>query len=130
MVTAGGGSIINMSSGAALRGSGRAHIYAAAKGAVDALTRSMAGAYAKDNIRVNAICAGRIDTPRVRAAYGVPGQVMAGNDPFDAAAVVKAYPFWLGKPQDIAAIALFLASEESRMITGAEIPANGGRSAY
>lgn len=130
MVATGGGSIVNMSSGAALRGSGRAHIYAAAKGAVNALTRSMAGEYAKDNIRVNAICAGRIDTPRVRNAYGIPGQAAAGSDPFDAAAVVKAYPFWLGKPEDIAAIALFLASEESRMITGAEIPANGGRSAY
>lgn len=130
MVAAGGGAIVNMSSGAALRGSGRAHIYSAAKGAVNALTRSLAGAYAKDNIRVNAICAGRIDTPRVRAAYGIPGQAGAGADPFNAAAVVKAYPFWLGQPQDIAFVALFLASEESRMITGAEIPANGGRSAY
>jgi len=130
MVAAGGGSIVNMSSGAALRGSGRAHVYAAAKGAVGALTRSMAGAYAKDNIRVNAICAGRIDTPRVRAAYGIPGEAVTASDPFDAAAVVKAYPFWLGTPKDIAFIALFLASDESRMITGAEIPANGGRSAY
>lgn len=130
MVAAGGGAIVNMSSGAALRGSGKAHVYAAAKGAVNALTRSMAGAYAKDNIRVNAICAGRVDTPRVRSAYGIPGQTATGSDPFDAAAVVKTYPFWLGKPEDIAFIALFLASEESRMITGAEIAANGGRSAY
>ena len=43
---------------------------------------------------------------------------------------MKDYPFWVGKPEDIANIALFLASEESRMITGAAIPADGGRSAY
>ena len=40
------------------------------------------------------------------------------------------YPFWVGRPEDIANIALFLASDESRMITGAAIPADGGRSAY
>ena len=43
---------------------------------------------------------------------------------------VKIYPFWFGEPGDIANIALFLASDESRMITGAAIPADGGRSAY
>lgn len=130
LIGSGGGAVVLMSSGAALRGSSRAHIYAAAKGAVNALTRSLAGTYAKHNIRVNAICAGRIDTPRVRNAYGIPGSRATLGDPFDAATIVQAYPFWLGKPEDIAQIALFLASDESRMITGAEIPANGGRSAY
>ena len=43
---------------------------------------------------------------------------------------MKEYPFWVGKPEDVANIALFLASDESRMITGASIPADGGRSAY
>jgi NAD(P)-dependent dehydrogenase (short-subunit alcohol dehydrogenase family) len=43
---------------------------------------------------------------------------------------VKEYPFWVGQPLDIANIAVFLASDESRMITGAAIPADGGRSAY
>lgn len=43
---------------------------------------------------------------------------------------MKDYPFWLGEPLDIANIALFLACDESRMITGAAIPADGGRSAY
>lgn len=43
---------------------------------------------------------------------------------------MKDYPFWVGRPADIANIALFLASDESRMITGATIPAEGGRSAY
>lgn len=125
MIASGGGSVINMSSGAALRGSGRAHVYAAAKGAVNSLTRALAGAYAKRNIRVNAICAGRVETERVRRSYGE-----GRPDPFDAAAVAAAYPFWIGTPMDIANVALFLACDDSRMITGAEIPANGGRSAY
>jgi len=43
---------------------------------------------------------------------------------------VKTYPFWFGEPDDMANIAMFLASDESRMITGAAIPAEGGRSAY
>ena len=43
---------------------------------------------------------------------------------------IKTYPFWFGEPEDVANIALFLASDESRMITGASIPADGGRSAY
>jgi NAD(P)-dependent dehydrogenase (short-subunit alcohol dehydrogenase family) len=51
-------------------------------------------------------------------------------DPYDVAARQREYPFWVGEPDDIAHIALFLASNESRMITGAAIPADGGRSAY
>jgi NAD(P)-dependent dehydrogenase (short-subunit alcohol dehydrogenase family) len=125
---AGGGSIVNMSSGAALRGS-RAHLYSAAKGAIVSFTRSLAGTYARDNIRANAICAGRVPTERVRrkdlvtTAGSSTGRLVTED-------VVKAYPFWLGTPDDIANIALFLASDESRMITGASIPADGGRSAY
>jgi NAD(P)-dependent dehydrogenase (short-subunit alcohol dehydrogenase family) len=128
MVAAGGGSVVNMSSGAALRGSGKAHIYAAAKGAVIAVTRNLAGTYAKHNVRANAICAGRINTERIQRIYGVPGKPKAGDIDIDE--LLKTYPFWFGEPEDIANVALFLASDESRMITGAAIPAEGGRSAY
>lgn len=124
IVAAGGGTVINMSSGAALRGANPAPVYTAAKGAIVSLTRSMAGRYAKHNVRVNCICAGRIETPRVRRIYPV------GADPQDARSQVKTYPFWVGQPEDIANVALFLASDESRMITGAAIAADGGRSAY
>jgi NAD(P)-dependent dehydrogenase (short-subunit alcohol dehydrogenase family) len=130
IIEAGGGSVINMSSGAALRGSSPSHVYTAAKGAILSLTRAIAGTYAKHNIRANAICAGRIQTERITRRYGTadaPGPVV---DLQNAAKRSEEYPFWVGQPEDIAHIALFLASEESRMITGASIPADGGRSAY
>ncbi len=130
LIEAGGGSIVNMSSGAALRGSSRSHIYTAAKGAVVSLTRALAGTYAKHRIRVNAICSGRVNTERIRRTYGIPGQPGQSADPMQVDEQIKTYPFWFGEPEDMAAIALFLASEESRMITGAAIPADGGRSAY
>lgn len=130
IVKAGGGSVINMSSGAALLGNGKAHAYSAAKAAIGALTRSLAASYASKNIRVNAICAGRINTERVRSSYGMPGLPGKNTDLWNINEIVRQYPFWVGEPEDIANIALFLASNESRMITGAEIPANGGRTAY
>ncbi len=130
LVKAGGGAVVNMSSGAALRGGSNAHIYTAAKGAILSLTRALAGAYVKQGVRANAICAGRIQTERITARYGTPDKAGAVVDRQDAAGRVKEYPFWVGKPEDIANIALFLASDESRMITGASIPADGGRSAY
>jgi NAD(P)-dependent dehydrogenase (short-subunit alcohol dehydrogenase family) len=129
ILRAGGGTVVNMSSGAALRGASPAHIYTAAKGGILSLTRALAGTYAKDNVRVNAICAGRILTERILARYGTPDAPKPAEDQ-NADARVKDYPFWVGKPEDIANIALFLASDESRMITGAAIPADGGRSAY
>lgn len=131
IIEAGGGSVVNMSSGAALRGASPLHIYTAAKGAIVSLTRAMAGAYVKQNVRVNAICAGRIQTERNVRKYGVDG--MGGGSTPDrqsAAERLKDYPLWVGQPVDIANIALFLACEESRMITGAAIAADGGRSAY
>ena len=130
IVKAGGGAVINMSSGAALRGASPFHVYSSAKGAILSLTRALAGAYAKHNVRVNALCAGRILTERITSRYGsaeAPGPVV---DRQDATGRVKEYPFWVGVPEDIARIALFLASSESRMITGATIAADGGRSAY
>ncbi len=130
IVAAGGGAVVNMSSGAGLRGANPAHIYTAAKGAIISLTRTMAGTYARNNIRVNCICAGRTNTERVRSTYGMPGKPGSAPDRQNVVEQLKTYPFWMGEPEDIAAVALFLASDESRMITGAAIPADGGRSAY
>jgi NAD(P)-dependent dehydrogenase (short-subunit alcohol dehydrogenase family) len=119
-----------MSSGAALRGSSPAHIYSAAKGGILSLTRALAGAYAKHSVRANAICSGRILTDRIVARFGTPQAPGPVEDLQRADQVVGEYPFWVGVPADIANIALFLASDESRMITGATIAADGGRSAY
>ncbi|MBI4190380.1 MAG: SDR family oxidoreductase [Betaproteobacteria bacterium] len=130
LIDSGGGAVVNMSSGAALRGASPAHIYTAAKGAILSLTRAMAGAYAKHSVRVNAICAGRIMTERIVRAYGTPREAGLVVDRQDQAGRAREYPFWVGQPVDIANIALFLASDESRMITGATIAADGGRSAY
>jgi NAD(P)-dependent dehydrogenase (short-subunit alcohol dehydrogenase family) len=130
IIRGGGGAVVNLSSGAALRGSSPAHIYTAAKGGIVALTRALAATYARNNVRVNAIAAGRILSRRILESFGPPGQPGPVPDRQDAAGRLKEYPFWVGQPEDIANIAVFLASDESRMITGATIPADGGRSAY
>ena len=127
---AGGGSVVLMSSGAAIRGSSPAHIYTAAKGGIISLTRALAGTYVQSRVRVNAIAAGRILSSRVLDSIGAPGRPGVVVDRQDAASRLKDYPFWVGEPEDIAGIAVFLASRESRMITGATIPADGGRTAY
>jgi NAD(P)-dependent dehydrogenase (short-subunit alcohol dehydrogenase family) len=124
IVEAGGGSVINMSSIVALKGSFPMHVYASAKGAILSLTRSLAGTYARDGIRVNAISPGMVLTERARAR-------IADSDGLAAAGIdTSHHPFAVGEPGDVANIALFLASDESRMITGATIPAEGGLTAY
>jgi NAD(P)-dependent dehydrogenase (short-subunit alcohol dehydrogenase family) len=124
--SSGGGAVINMASYFALIGRDRLHAYTAAKGGIVALTRAMAATYAADGIRVNAIAPGVAVTERVAAR---------GHDKWrqlrdSGQGVWGEHPFAIGEPEDIANIALFLASDESRMITGATIPADGGRSAY
>ena len=124
MVEAGGGSVVNMSSIVGIKGSFPFHIYASAKGGILSLTRSLAGAYASHGIRVNAICPGLVLTERARARIADSGtEARQAIDP-------NTHPFAIGSPEDVANIALFLASDESRMITGAAIPAEGGLTAY
>ena len=131
MVKAGGGSIINMSSVVALRGAFPIHVYTAAKGGILALTQSLAGTYARDGIRVNAICPGVVLTERVRQRFGESREQPATIPQTQAIQIDwKQYPFGTGQPEDMANVVLFLASDESRMITGATIPADGGMSAY
>ena len=124
MVANGGGSIINMSSFVAYRGVFRIHAYSAAKGAISSLTRAMAGSYAKEGIRVNGIAPGIALTERARKR--IEESNVAATQNFDW----KDYPFAMGTPEDIAMLALFLASDESRMITGQTILADGGLTAY
>jgi NAD(P)-dependent dehydrogenase (short-subunit alcohol dehydrogenase family) len=130
LIKAGGGAIVNMSSVAALRGF-RGHVYSAAKGGIISFTRSLAGQYAKNGIRANAICPGLVKTGRVLERFGDPSDPNSGSPGVQAMKrQFQQHPFSVGEPEDIARIALFLASDEARMITGAIIPADGGLSAY
>ena len=133
LIETGGGSIINMSSVVALRGSFPLHVYTSAKGAILSFTQVLAGTYARNNIRANAICPGVIMTDRVKQRFGESLDIPAPNA--QAAAInlkaqIEKYPFSVGEPEDIARIALFLASDESRMVNGVAIPGDGGLSAY
>ncbi|HKV56598.1 MAG TPA: SDR family oxidoreductase [Candidatus Binataceae bacterium] len=131
LIKAGGGAVVNMSSVAALRGSFPGHVYVAAKGGIIALTKSLAGEYAKDRIRVNAIAPGLVKTGRVLDRMGDPGDPNTGTPQAQAIkGQLRKYPFSVGDPEDIARIALFLASDEARMITGVTLPADGGLSTY
>lgn len=121
MARSGGGSIINMSSTAALRGYGPIIAYTAAKGAIRSMTKSIA-IHCQDKgygIRCNALMPGGIDTPMVQAIRGEAGHdsdVPDGPLPADA----------LGHPRDVANMVLYLASDESRFLTGLEIPIDNG----
>jgi NAD(P)-dependent dehydrogenase (short-subunit alcohol dehydrogenase family) len=128
MIRQHGGTIVNTSSWAALKGF-RKHVYVAAKGGILSLTASIAGEYAENGIRANVICPGGVRSKRNLLRYGIHGSVSDGVAA-ERERIARKYPFSYGDPIDIANIALFLASDESRMITGATIAADGGRSAY
>jgi NAD(P)-dependent dehydrogenase (short-subunit alcohol dehydrogenase family) len=131
IIKAGGGAVVNMSSVVALRGAFPVHVYTAAKGGVIALTKAMACEYAQNGVRVNAICPGVVLTDRVKQRFGKSMEEPATTPQTRGIKVDwKQYPFATGQPEDIANVALFLASDEARMITGAIIPADGGLSAY
>ena len=120
MRKAGGGSIISTASIAGMSGSFRLHAYSAAKAAVINLTRTAALELGKDKIRVNCICPGIISTPLVHG--GIPG----GKETVDpligkAQAIQRA-----GQAEDIANMALFLASDEASWVTGAAMVVDGG----
>jgi 2-dehydro-3-deoxy-D-gluconate 5-dehydrogenase len=122
MKQAGGGKIINIGSMLSLFGAGFAAAYGASKGGVVQLTKGLASGWAKDNIQVNAVLPGWIDTDLTRNARE---QVKGLNT-----MVLLRTPVgrW-GVPQDLAGIAVFLASPASDFITGTAIPVDGGYSA-
>jgi len=117
LIKSGGGSVINMSSNVALMGVPGRDCYTAAKGGISAITRSLAVAYAPQKVRVNAIAPSATMTERVR-------RLVTGN----AALTKLADSHLLGliEPGDIAGMALYLASDESRMVTGQVLPVDSG----
>lgn len=136
MIEAGGGSIINTSSTAALRGGmadGGSCAYAAAKGGVMAISKSVANAYAKQNIRVNSVHPGMTnaaleggDTGGISDAWTeeMIQEYMAGLTA--AIPLINQMPTMSLEPIDQAYMYLFLASDESRYITGTEMVVDGG----
>lgn len=122
MIRVGGGSIVNSTSVVALRGGYPVHVYTGAKGGVISFTRGIAGSYTTQGIRANAVAPGLVISERLRTRFGEEAR--------DAMASQDDHPFSVGEPRDIAHVALFLASDESRMVTGAVIPADGGLSAF
>ena len=132
LLKAGGGSIINFGSWVGQTGTYKP-AYAAAKGGIAAFTRSLAWHYSENGIRANAIAPGVVRTERSIKRWENKEWMLAEKPTPAARARMltqQLYPFSLGEPQDIAAIAVFLASDESRMITGTTIAADGGRSSY
>jgi NAD(P)-dependent dehydrogenase (short-subunit alcohol dehydrogenase family) len=118
MIKTGGGSIINTSSVAALKGGEDAHAYTAAKGGMISLSRALAVEFGPHNLRVNCICPGVIDTPMVEP---VVGPLKDKSRPFRWSPIRR-----LGTPEDIAYCALYLASDESSFVTGAVFVVDGG----
>ncbi len=123
MVEAGRGSIINMSSTIAEIGLARRAAYAASKGAVLALTRQMQADYATHGIRVNALLPGTIHTPFVDRYLAD-----SYDDPSAGLEILRRRQLTgdLGKPEDVAAAALFLASDESSFVLGSGLFVDGG----
>jgi NAD(P)-dependent dehydrogenase (short-subunit alcohol dehydrogenase family) len=122
MAKAGGGSIINMASGWGLAGGPRAAVYCASKGAVVLLTKAMAVDHGPQNIRVNCICPGDTDTAMLRSEARQLGD---SADRFLAEAARRPLGR-VGRPEEIAQAALYLASDAASFVTGTALVVDGG----
>jgi NAD(P)-dependent dehydrogenase (short-subunit alcohol dehydrogenase family) len=117
----GRGSLINIASIMAHRGLRQLTAYSATKGAITALTRGLAVEYAPFNIRVNALCPGFVETALTQRALRNPGIQKA---------LLESTPLRrFGTPQEIAEVAVFMASDAASYVTGAEVAVDGGMSA-
>lgn len=122
LVAAGGGSIVNVSSVLGVVGGDEdygTHAYAASKGGVVALSRGIASYYAKQGVRCNVLCPAVIDTPQAARSLGDPRLRERLRD-------LQPLTGEPGRPEDVAAAALYLASDSSRFVTGVVLPVDGG----
>lgn len=118
----GGGAIVNIASTAGILAENRCSAYTAAKGGAVLLTRNMAIDYARDNIRVNAVCPGSTMTPRIQGWLDRhPGH----EDLMERLCPMKRY----GQPEEVAKPSVFLASDAASYITGASLVVDGGLTA-
>jgi 2-keto-3-deoxy-L-fuconate dehydrogenase len=114
MLASGGGSIVNVASVAGVKGVPGRFAYMATKAAVVGITKSTALDFVARGIRCNAICPGTVDTPSLHARMAATGDYQAAH-----AAFIARQPMGrLGTPEEVAALALYLASDESRFMTG------------
>lgn len=122
LIAAGGGSIVLTASQLGFVGAERFAAYAASKGGVLNLARALALDHARDNIRVNALCPGAVETPLLLDQFqGQDGPQGSLAD------LVALHPIGrLGQPEEIAAAALFLASDEASFVTGSALVVDGG----
>jgi 2-keto-3-deoxy-L-fuconate dehydrogenase len=128
MLAAGGGSIINMSSVASsIKGAPNRFVYGATKAAVLGMTKAVAADFIAQGLRCNAICPGTVESPSLRSR--IDSQARSSNQSVDAveAAFVARQPMGrLGKATEIAALAVYLASDESAFTTGTAQIVDGG----
>lgn len=120
ILASGGGSVINTGSSASVMGIPGCDAYTASKGATMSLTRSMAVEYGPRGVRVNCICPAGIETEMLKESN--PGDAGFDAEYFFARAPLRRF----GKPEEIANVALFLASDESSYVNGAIVRADGG----
>ncbi|MBD2055624.1 SDR family oxidoreductase [Oculatella sp. FACHB-28] len=126
MVQQGGGVIINTASELAIMGQALYTAYCATKGGVLAFTRALSVEWAAKGIRINAICPGPVDTPMLQNEF-----ILATDPGAEEAATIQSIPAGrLGMPEDIARVAVFLASEDAAFVHGAAIVADGGRTIF
>ena len=116
MLKNGGGAIVNTSSMYGLVGTTMSFAYSASKGAINQMTRSLALTYARDNIRVNAVAPGYVDTPILAEVPKEAKDAMANQLPVGR----------LGKDTEIANLICYLLSDDASFITGAIVPIDGG----
>lgn len=122
----GGGAIVNFASTAGLAGSSVLGAYSASKGAIVLMTRSLALNHATENIRVNCVCPGSIETPMLRATFASAGDAAARAEREETYRL--RHPMHrFGRADEVAEAVLFLASDAASFVTGIAMPVDGGR---